>query len=83
MSDSRMPGFYKLPVAERVAQLEQLGWLSAADAASLRAGHYVLSVGAADRMVENVVGVFGLPMGIAPNFVVNGRDCIVPLGFCC
>jgi hydroxymethylglutaryl-CoA reductase len=79
MSDSRIPGFYKLPVADRVAQLEQRGWLSAADAASLLAGHHVLSVGAADRMVENVVGVFGLPMGVAPNFVVNGRDCIVPL----
>ena len=79
MSDSRIPGMYKLSVAERVARLEQLGWLSAGDASSLLAGHHVLSVGAADRMVENVVGVFGLPMGIAPNFVVNQRDCIVPL----
>jgi hydroxymethylglutaryl-CoA reductase len=79
VSDSRIPGIYRLPVAERIERLEQLGWLSAAEAASLRAGHQVLSVGAADRMVENVVGVFGLPMAVAPNFVVNGRDCIVPL----
>ena len=79
MSDSRIPGIYRLPVAERIERLEQLGWLSAAQAASLRAGHQVLSVGAADRMVENVIGVFGLPMAVVPNFVVNGRDCIVPL----
>ena len=79
MSDSRIPGIYRLPAADRIARLEQLGWLSAADAASLLAGHHVLSVGAADRMVENVIGVFGLPMGVAPNFIVNGRDCIVPL----
>ena len=79
MSDSRIPGMYKLSVADRVAQLEQLGWLSAGDASSLLAGHHVLSVGAADHMVENVIGVFGLPMGIAPNFVVNQRDCVVPL----
>ena len=79
MIDSRIPGFYRLPVADRVARLERLGWLSAKDAASLLAGDHVLSVAAADRMVENVIGVFGLPMGIAPNFLVNGRDCIVPL----
>jgi hydroxymethylglutaryl-CoA reductase len=79
MSDSRIPGIYKLPAADRIARLEQLGWLSATEAASLLAGHQVLSVGAADRMVENVIGVFGLPMGVAPNFIVNGRDCIVPL----
>ena len=79
MRDSRIPGIYKLPVADRIARLEELGWLSAGDAASLRAGHHVLSVTAADHMVENVVGVFGLPLGVAPNFVVNGRDCIVPL----
>ena len=73
MSDSRIPGIYKLPVADRIARLEQLGWLSPADAASLLAGHHVLSVGAADRMVENVIGVAGLPLAIAPNFVIDGR----------
>ncbi len=79
MIDSRIPGFYQLPVADRIARLEQIGWLSGADAASLLAGDHVLSVAAADHMVENVIGVFGLPMGVAPNFVVNGRDRIVPL----
>lgn len=79
MSDSRIPGIYKLSVKQRIERLEELGWLSAGDAASLQAGDHVLSVTAADRMVENVIGVFGLPMGIAPNFLVNGRNCVVPL----
>ena len=74
MSDSRMTGFYKRTVAERIEQLAHGGWLSAADAARLRQGHYVLGVSAADRMVENAVGVFGLPFAVAPNFVVNGRE---------
>ena len=79
MSDSRIRGLYNLPVAERIARLEALGWLAAADARALTGGHHVLSVGAADRMIENVIGVFGLPLAVAPNFLVNGRDCVVPL----
>ena len=72
-------GLYKLPVAERIARLEEGGWLDADTAARLRDGHHVVSVGAAERMIENVIGVFGLPLAVAPNFVVNGRECIVPL----
>ena len=79
MSDSRIAGLYRLPVAARIARLEEFGWLSPADAASLCGGHHVLSPLAADRMIENVIGVFGLPFAVAPNFTVNGRDCIVPL----
>ena len=79
MIDSRIRGLYKLPVARRIAHLEELGWLAAADARMLRGGHHVLSVGAADRMIENVIGVFGLPLAVAPNFLVDGRDCVVPL----
>ncbi len=79
MSDSRITGLYRLPVAARIARLEEYGWLSSADAASLCGGHHILSPLAADRMIENVIGVFGLPFAAAPNFTVNGRDCIVPL----
>ena len=79
MSDSRIAGLYRLPVAARIARLEEYGWLSAADAESLCGGHHVLSSLSADRMIENVIGVFGLPFAVAPNFSVNGRDCIVPL----
>ena len=79
MRDSRITGFYRLSIPERIEQLEESGWLSAADATRLRDGHHVLATAAADHMIENVVGVFGLPFAIAPNFVVNGREHIVPL----
>jgi hydroxymethylglutaryl-CoA reductase len=79
MRNSRIRALFRLPVAERIARLAELGWLSEDDAARLRDGHCVLPVGAADHMIENVIGVFGLPLAIAPNFVVNGRECIVPL----
>ena len=79
MSDSRISGLYKLSVSDRINELEKLGWLSTNAVRDLLAGRQVISAVAADKMIENVVGVFGLPLAIAPNFVVNKRECIVPL----
>ena len=79
MSDSRIKGLYRLSIAERIRVLRQQGWLSAADVELLLQGKHVLSPAVADRMIENVVGVFGLPMAVAPNFVVNDQDYIVPM----
>jgi len=79
MSDSRITGFYGLPVGERIDELERREWLSAADAAALKSGRHVLSVRSGDKMIENVIATFGLPMAVAPNFRVNGRDYVVPL----
>ena len=59
---------------ERIEKLAGGGWLSVADAERLRQGRCVLPAAAAERMVENAIGVFGLPFAIAPNFVVNGRE---------
>ena len=79
LSDSRIKGLYRLSIAERIKALEQQGWLSATDAELLQQGKHVLSPAVADKMIENVVGVFGLPMAVAPNFVVNDQDYIVPM----
>lgn len=79
MSNSRIKGLYRLSVAERIGELQRLGWLDAADTELLRQGRHVLSPVAADKIIENVVGIFGLPYAIAPNFIVNGRDMIVPM----
>lgn len=79
MSDSRVAGLYRLGVDERIVELERLGWLSSAQAQALRGGTQVMSVTNADKMIENVFGVFALPFAIVPNFVINGQDCIVPL----
>lgn len=79
MNDSRLSGLYKLSIAERISALQRQGWLTSEDAARLKGGRQVLSSVAADKIIENVVGVFGLPFGVAPNFLVNGEDRMVPL----
>ncbi len=76
-SSSRLPGFYNLPLAERRARLRGLGVLSEAELDALASGGLVGE--AADHMIENVVGTFNLPLGIALNFVVNGREVLVPM----
>ena len=75
---SRIPGFYKLSPAARLAEVQLRAGLADREAATL-AGSMGLSREQADRMSENVVGVFGLPLGIAVNFLVNGRDYLVPM----
>ncbi len=79
MPDSRIPGLHRQSVTERLDALTKAGFLSQADANALKQGRFLLSLSAADRMIENVVSTFGLPLAIAPNFRVNGRDCVVPL----
>jgi hydroxymethylglutaryl-CoA reductase len=77
MNNSRLPGFYKLTVRERRATLAEQSGLDAHHAESaFGAG---LSLGAADHMIENVVGTYSLPLGIALNFRINGRDVLVPM----
>jgi hydroxymethylglutaryl-CoA reductase len=70
---------YRLDVGQRIDRLEQRGWLSPEDASALREGRHVLLPAAADKIIENVIGVFGLPFAIAPNFVVNGTGYLVPM----
>ena len=79
MKQSRLRGLHRLRVGERISALEEAGFLGKVDADALRAERHVLPVASADAMIENVLGVFGLPLGIAPNFCVDGRDCLVPL----
>ncbi len=79
MSDSRISGLHKLDIAARLDELGRLGWLTPTDVEMLKQGRQVLRTAAADKMIENVIGVFGLPLAIAPNFIVNGRDYIVPM----
>jgi len=79
LSDSRIAGLYRMPIDERIRTLSALGFLRPADADALLAGAPLLLAATADRMIENVVGVFGLPFGVAPNFLVNDKDYIVPM----
>ncbi|MCK5428984.1 MAG: 3-hydroxy-3-methylglutaryl-CoA reductase, partial [Anaerolineales bacterium] len=73
---SRLPGFYNRTLEERLAELGS--HLSPEDLATL-SGESGLTTTQADHMIENVVGLHALPMGIALNFVINGRDVLVPM----
>ncbi len=75
---SRIPGFYKLPLAERRRRIAEMGLLSPEAFAAL-VGEAGLTPEQADHMIENVVGTFALPLGIALNFVINGREVLVPM----
>jgi len=77
MNTSRITGFYDLPLAERLDKLAESAGISSDDLAAFQTSG--LSVDQADHMVENVVGTFGLPLGIGLNFVVNGREVLVPM----
>ncbi|MFN3201521.1 MAG: hydroxymethylglutaryl-CoA reductase, degradative [Bradymonadia bacterium] len=78
MADSRIPGFYTLPLSERHEALSERFDLDEADLDLLRAGGG-LPFERADKMVENCIGVFGLPIGLGLNFTINDRDYAVPM----
>lgn len=73
---SSLSGFYKKSVDERIETLREVAGLEEEDIQRLKEG---LPVELANIMVENVVGTFQLPLGIATNFRVNGRDYLVPM----
>jgi hydroxymethylglutaryl-CoA reductase len=75
---SRIPGFHRLSRQARVELVAEMTGLSEEERRSL-AGAEPLDVDTADSMIENAVGVFGLPLGIAANFLINGRDYFVPM----
>lgn len=78
MRNSSYSGFFKLPMEKRLSEVaefaslteEERGILSSADS---------LDADKADHMIENVIGKFALPMGVAINFTINGRDVIIPM----
>ena len=77
-TDSRLPNFRSLTPAQRLEQVCKAAGLTANDFALLTKPG-ALSVALADGMIENVIGTFELPMGVAANFLVNGRDVLVPM----
>ncbi|WP_394802006.1 hydroxymethylglutaryl-CoA reductase, degradative [Rhizobium halophilum] len=78
VANSRLEGLRNLTPAQRWERVVDATGLSAQDAALLSAPG-ALSLATADGMIENVVGTFELPLGIAANFIVNGHDYLVPM----
>ena len=76
---SRIPNFFNLSVKGRIQALRNRTSLTENDLVALDDGSHTLKRHAADKMIENVVGVFGLPLGVGLNFLVDDREVIVPL----
>lgn len=69
--------FSKLSRKERIQYLKNVANLTEQEARILQAGKIELEV--ADRMIENVIGIIPIPIGIATNFVINGKRFLVPM----
>jgi hydroxymethylglutaryl-CoA reductase len=75
---SRISGFYKRPMKERVEITANYAGLTPEEVELLGSGGG-LNLEAADRMIENVLGTMAYPFGVAVNFRINGRDYLVPM----
>ena len=73
---SRISGFYKLPPGERLRAVAEQANLGKEEIAQVETG---LSLDQAEKMVENVIGVFQVPLGIATNFIIDGREVLIPM----
>ena len=73
---SRLPHFYDLAPEDRRRALVEQGGLPEDHLAALAQG---LTLEQASRMIENVVGLYSLPYGIATNFLINDREVLVPM----
>jgi len=68
-----------MSIRERVHAVRERGLLTDEDCRTLAAGGSTLDLVAADKMIENVIGVLGMPIGLGLNFLINERDYVVPL----
>jgi hydroxymethylglutaryl-CoA reductase len=76
---TRIPEFYKLSVSQRVHEVRKQGLLSNQDYQALASGDHTLSIQSADKMIENVIGVMGLPLALGLNFLINDKAYAIPL----
>lgn len=75
---SRISGFYKLPIKERLSIIAEKTGLTNEETELLASGGG-LTMDVADRMIENVIGSISYPMGVAVNFRINGKDRLIPM----
>jgi len=76
MTNSRIPGFYNLTLEERRAKLAEAAHQTPVELLPFTTGG--LSAESASHMIENVIGMYALPVGVGLNFMVNGRDVLIP-----
>lgn len=73
---SRIKGFYLLSVEERIKLIAEKSRLTNEEVEALNSG---ISLELADAMVENVIGHISIPLGVAANFKVNGKEVFIPM----
>lgn len=78
MKSSRISGFYKLPLRDRLNEVKKFADLTD-DEANLLSKAGALEHNVSDRMIENVIGSFELPLGIATNFLIDDKDYLIPM----
>ena len=78
ITTSRISGMHKMSPADRLAAVESFAGLDAAAMAQLSAPGN-LDPHIADHMIENVISTLSIPIGIATNVKVDGRDVLVPM----
>ncbi len=78
VKSSQVSGFYKLSIDERLKVIKDFAGLTDEEANLLKSTGG-LEFDLADRMIENVIGTFPLPLGIAVNFQINGKDYLIPM----
>ncbi|MGC9137670.1 MAG: hydroxymethylglutaryl-CoA reductase, degradative [Thermoplasmata archaeon] len=76
MMDSRIPGFHKLGMDERRRKVAEFSSLTDEDMKNIMAQ---IPMDIADRMIENVIYLMDVPVGIATNFLINGKDYLIPM----
>src|SRR3989338_9150868 len=75
---SAIEGFYKKSMEERMQIVKDFAGLDEKEIETLKKKGS-LDIQTAERMIENVVGTFQLPLGIAVNFLINGKDYLIPM----
>ena len=78
MKTSSYSGFFKLSVEERLNEVAEFSNLTEEEKAVIASADS-LDEDKADHMIENVIGKYALPMGVAINFIINGKDVVIPM----
>jgi len=68
-----------MSIDERVRAVRDKGLVDDNDFQALSSGEHTLKLSAADKMIENVIGVLGMPIGLGLNFLINEREYVIPL----
>lgn len=78
LRSSRIPGFHEMSLEERLRVVKEFAGLTDEEVGILR-NTGSLDLELADRMIENVIGATHLPLGVATNFLINGKDYLIPM----